>query len=56
MERQLINDTRGRNVTIPGGVGTNANTAEISERPSWLRLTTGIAARGALPGIQLATV
>ncbi len=44
------------NVTIPGGVGTNANTAEISDNPAWRRLADSIAAKGALAGIQLATV
>jgi 2,4-dienoyl-CoA reductase-like NADH-dependent reductase (Old Yellow Enzyme family) len=44
------------NVTIPGGVGTNASTAEISDHPAWLKLADRIAAKGALAGIQLATV
>lgn len=44
------------NVTIPGGVGTNANTAEISDHPAWRLLADSIAAKGALAGIQLATV
>ena len=44
------------NVTIPGGVGTNANTAEISDRSAWRRLADSIAGKGALAGIQLATV
>ena len=44
------------NVTIQGGVGTNANTAEISDHPAWRRLADSIAAKGALAGIQLATV
>jgi hypothetical protein len=44
------------NVTIPGGVGTNVNTAEISDHPAWRRLADSIAAKGALAGIQLATV
>jgi 2,4-dienoyl-CoA reductase-like NADH-dependent reductase (Old Yellow Enzyme family) len=44
------------NVTIPGGVGTNANTAEISDHPAWRRLADSIAEKGALAGIQLATV
>lgn len=44
------------NVTIPGGIGTNANTAEISDHPAWLRLAHSITKKGALAGIQLATV
>jgi NADPH2 dehydrogenase len=44
------------NVTIPGGVGPNPNTAEISDHPAWSRLANSIAAKGALAGIQLATV
>jgi 2,4-dienoyl-CoA reductase-like NADH-dependent reductase (Old Yellow Enzyme family) len=44
------------NVTIPDGVGTNNNTPEISSSPAWRRLSEAIASKGALPGIQLATV
>jgi NADPH2 dehydrogenase len=44
------------NVTIPGGVGTNVSTAEISDHPAWLGLADSIASKGALAGIQLATV
>lgn len=44
------------NVTIPGGVGTNASTAEISDHTAWFRLAESIVAKGALAGIQLATV
>jgi len=44
------------NVTIPGGVGTNVDTAEISDHPAWRRLADSIAAKGALAGLQLATV
>src|SRR4029079_8273400 len=44
------------NVIIPGGVGTNANTAEISDHPAWSRLARSITAKGAVAGIQLATV
>jgi NADPH2 dehydrogenase len=43
------------NVTIPGGVGTNANTAKISDHPAWRRLADSITAKGASAGIQLAT-
>jgi NADPH2 dehydrogenase len=44
------------NVTIPGGVGTNDNTAEISDHPAWGELANNIRASGAIAGIQLATV
>ena len=44
------------NVTIPGGVGTNDNTAEISNHPAWGELADNIKARGAVAGIQLANV
>jgi 2,4-dienoyl-CoA reductase-like NADH-dependent reductase (Old Yellow Enzyme family) len=44
------------NVTIPGGVGPNAHTAEISDHPAWRRLANSITAKGALAGIQLSTV
>jgi NADH:flavin oxidoreductase / NADH oxidase family len=43
------------NVTIPGGVGTNDNTAEISDHPAWAELAESIKASGAVAGIQLAT-
>jgi NADPH2 dehydrogenase len=43
-------------VAIPNGFGTNPNTAEISDHPAWARLAGSIAAKGALAGIQLATV
>ncbi len=42
------------NVLVPGGYGTNANTATISDSPAWRRVTAGITARGTLPGVQLA--
>jgi NADPH2 dehydrogenase len=44
------------NVTVPGGVGTNDNTAEISGHRAWGELAESITARGAVAGIQLATV
>src|SRR5438045_8451784 len=43
------------NVVIPGGIGTNDNTAEISDDPSWGELAHSITARGAVAGVQLAT-
>lgn len=43
------------NVLIPGGYGSNPNTAEISSPADWTELTGAIASRGSLPGIQLAT-
>jgi NADPH2 dehydrogenase len=44
------------NVVIPGGVGTNTNTAEITDDPAWRQLSDNIAAHGAVAGIQLGTV
>jgi 2,4-dienoyl-CoA reductase-like NADH-dependent reductase (Old Yellow Enzyme family) len=41
------------NVVIPGGFGTNKNTAEISNASVWRLLAQSIASRGAVPGIQL---
>jgi 2,4-dienoyl-CoA reductase-like NADH-dependent reductase (Old Yellow Enzyme family) len=43
------------NVVIPGGVGTNQSTPEISNSPAWRRLSEAVGSKGALPGIQLAT-
>lgn len=43
------------NVVIPGGVGSNAGTAMLSDDPIWRSLAAAIARRGSLPGIQLAT-
>lgn len=43
------------NVLVPGGHGSNMNTAAISDSAAWKRVTAGIAARGSLPGVQLAT-
>lgn len=43
------------NVVIPGGVGSNASTATLSDDPIWRSLAAAIARRGSLPGIQLAT-
>lgn len=42
-------------MVIPGGVGTNKSTPEISNSPAWHVLAEAIRSRGALPGIQLAT-
>jgi 2,4-dienoyl-CoA reductase-like NADH-dependent reductase (Old Yellow Enzyme family) len=44
------------NVVIPGGFAANGSTAEISGSPAWRLLAARIAAEGAIPGIQLATV
>lgn len=44
------------NVVIPGGHGTNSNTPMISRSSKWAEVAGTIAARGSLPGIQLATV
>lgn len=43
------------NVVIPGGVGSNASTATLSDDPIWCSLAAAIARHGSLPGIQLAT-
>lgn len=43
------------NVIIPGGHGSNASTPRISRDEVWGDLAAAIAARGTLPGIQLAT-
>lgn len=43
------------NVVIPAGIGTNKNTAEISNSAAWHQLAAAIRSNGALPGIQLAT-
>lgn len=43
------------NVVVPGGIGSNARTATLSDDPIWRSLAAAIAGRGSLPGIQLAT-
>lgn len=43
------------NVVIPGGHGSNTSTPTISGAPEWAEVAAVIAARGSLPGIQLAT-
>lgn len=43
------------NVVMPGGHGSNASTPTLSSSPTWTRLAAGIAEKGTLPGIQLAT-
>src|ERR1700676_1605669 len=43
------------NVVIPGGHGVNAVTPKISRDRRWKALTSAIASRGTVPGIQLAT-
>jgi NADPH2 dehydrogenase len=43
------------NVVIPGGHGTNPNTAQISRAREWTDAANAIAGRGSLPGIQFAT-
>lgn len=43
------------NVVIPGGIGSNASTATLSDDGIWRSVAAAIAGRGSLPGIQLAT-
>ncbi|MEE4210824.1 MAG: hypothetical protein V2I43_16360 [Parvularcula sp.] len=43
------------NVVIPGGVGTNAQSPEISRHPRWTDIAEAITCAGSMPGIQLAT-
>jgi NADPH2 dehydrogenase len=43
------------NVVIPGGHGCNAVTPRISRDKRWKTLTSAIASRSTVPGIQLAT-
>lgn len=43
------------NVVVPNGDGTNANTPQITSSVVWAQIADGVAERGSLPGIQLAT-
>jgi len=43
------------NVVIPGGIGSNASTAIISDNPVWGALARSISGKGTIPGIQLTT-
>ncbi|MBP0580627.1 hypothetical protein J8I29_14980 [Labrys sp. LIt4] len=43
------------NVVVPGGYRTNAVTPVLSENLIWKHIADSIAAKGSLPGIQLAT-